>query len=179
MLISTLLRWCPPTPITNFTARDGFQDCGISSLLVTLHLYEFRRQLWESTSAQEEEPWVKQRTKKTSTKPALLLQTSRTFNAQRGFGLSDPSLALVHTSILGLYLHDLELWWVLIPLDFVLLWGLNEHLVLEPLHMLWGRPEVTGQDDWVSLQDGLVLQLPGDLDVVICTAGVGKKNASI
>lgn len=109
MLISTSPKWCPPTCVTNFTARDGCQDRGTSSLLVTLHLYKARRYQWESTSPEKEEHRAKQRITKSSTTPALLLQTSRTFNAERGFGLGDPSPALVHTSILRLHLHDLEL----------------------------------------------------------------------
>lgn len=106
-------------------------------------------------------------------------KTARTFNGQRGFGLRVSSPAFVHASVFGLHLQYLQLCRMLLPLDFVLLGGLNGCVVLEPLHNLWRRPEVAGQDDWMALQSCLVLHLPSDLYVVICKAGLGKKKGSI
>lgn len=108
-----------------------------------------------------------------------LLQATPTFNSECGFSLCAPSPALVHTSIFRLHLQNLELCWILLPLDFVFLRGLDELMALEPFHNLWRRPEVARQDDWMALQSCLVLHLPGDLDVVICKAGLGKKKGSI
>ena len=68
---------------------------------------------------------------------------------------------------------------MLLPLDFVLLGGLNGCVILEPLHHLRRRPEVTGQDDRMALQSCLVFHLPGDLYVVICKAGLGKKTGPV
>lgn len=101
---------------------------------------------------------------------------AHTFNCQCGLSLCNSCLALVHTSIIRLQLHDLELCWMLIPLDLVLVRGLDGCVALEPFHNLWRRLEVTGQDDRMTFQSCFILQLPGDLYMVICKAGLEEKK---